>query len=125
MHGRQDTGAAAMGESGPIAAIVPQVAVDQLAFEDVALEMTAIAAAVLHDDIAQAEIIKVVFIAFAKYIDAVPILAVAENVEPLDQHEVRGGGSVDAQDPEFTPDLRDQAGPSGDDRSEETPSERL
>src|SRR3546814_17050340 len=43
MHGRQDTGAAAMGESGPIAAIVPQVAVDQLAFEDGAREMTAIA----------------------------------------------------------------------------------
>src|SRR3546814_1140843 len=103
MHGRQDTGAAAMGESGPIAAIVPQVAVDQLAFEDVALEMTAIAAAVLHDDIAQAEIIQVVFLAFAKDLDAVPILAVAENVEPLDQHEARGGGTVDAQDTDFTP----------------------
>src|SRR3546814_5400557 len=39
MHDRQDTGPAAMGESGPIAALLPQVAVDQLAFDAVPLEL--------------------------------------------------------------------------------------
>src|SRR5690606_29602636 len=91
MDGRQDTLVAAVGEGRAIAAVVAEIAVDHLPFEDVADHVAAVAAAALHHDVAQAEVIEILPAGHvAGQQDAVPVAARSLDVQSLQQEKAEG-----------------------------------
>src|SRR5690606_396381 len=116
MDGRQDTLVAAVGEGRAMAAVVAEIAVDHLPFEDVADHVAAVAAAALHHDVAQAEVIEILPAGHvAGQQDAVPVAARSLDVQSLQQEKAEGRSADHLDDVGAVTDLRYQARAGPDD----------
>jgi hypothetical protein len=90
VNGGQNAASPAMGEGDPVTLIVPEVAIDELAFEYIANEAAAIAATSLHNDVAQAKIVEVATLSLAGDRDAMTIASGTTDFQPFDQNEASG-----------------------------------
>ena len=106
-----------MGEAGAIAVVIAEVAVDHLPFEDVAGQGAAVAAAILHDHVADTEIVDVLAEAFASDPQADAVHARALDAEALDKQIAYRALAQDLDHRRAIGDGRDQpradAGPGG------------
>ena len=84
VHGRKNACLLTVGERRAIAVIVPKIRVEDLSLEDIPDQPTAIAAAVLYNHVAEAEIIEKIVIALASENDSVALLSIALDVEAFE-----------------------------------------
>src|SRR5579875_100281 len=83
-----------MPERGAVPFVLAEIAIDDLAFEDIADEPTAITAAALNHHVPEAEIVERLVLVLAFEIDTVPLAPGAQDVESLEQQKA-GIGMAD------------------------------
>jgi len=109
MDGRQDASTRPVSERRAVALVVAEIAVDYLAFEDISDHQATIAAAALHHDVAQAEIIEIVFLVLALKVKPVAFAASTQDIEPFYEQETHSRTTDEFQHVRAVGDCRHQS----------------